>query len=400
VKISRLKIESYRSLSDADWLPGDLNVLIGPNASGKSNLLHALRLIAASAQGSLAKYVLSQGGMDALWFDGGRNGPISFTLTSTQSVKRAGLGEVCYNFGIDTVPGIGYSIGCETLTGTFLVSDGASYATPLIERSDSAQLQDLNGDEAKIKYEDLVSTETTLALAGSPTLGFPTIKRFQREVVSWLILDNLHTDRDAPVRRPAIARYEERLDPDGQNLVAVAHTLYSHHREFKQAVDEAMRAAFGDEYEELVFAPVADQRVQMAVRWAKLNRPQSSANLSDGTLRFLFLITALAHPNPPALIAIDGPEVGLHVGLLRVVAEYIEGAARRTQVVLTTHSPALLDAISEASPVVTLCEMQDGTTTLSSLAPGTLKRWLENHPLAELQSSSQLEEITPAPEAA
>src|SRR5579862_690800 len=298
-------------MSDVDWQPGDLNVLIGPNASGKSNLLQALKMIAASAQGGLSKFVLSQGGIDALVFDGGSNGQISFTLTASQSVKRAGLGEVNYCVEIDTIPQIGYSIGGEALTGAFLVSDGASYTTRLIDRRDDAHLQDLNGDEAKIKPEDLAGAETVLAMAGSPMLGFPTIKRFQKEVASWLILDDLHSDRDAPVRQATVARFEERLKSDGQNLVAVAHTLYSHHREFKHALDEAMRAAFGGEYEELIFAPVSDQRVQLGVRWSNLDRPQSSASLSDGTLRFLFLITALAHPNPPALIAIDGLEVGL-----------------------------------------------------------------------------------------
>lgn len=161
-----------------------------------------------------------------------------------------------------------------------------------------------------------------------------------------------------------------------------------------------MAAAFGDEYEELTFTPAGEQRIQLAVRWAKLKRPQTAASLSDGTLRFLFLITALAQPNPPALIAIDEPETGLHPSMMRIIAEYAQEASRHTQVVLTTHSPALLDAFTDAEPTVTVCELKDGATVLKNLDSEALKYWLSKYSLGELQQSGQLEAMQPAPEAA
>ena len=82
----------------------------------------------------------------------------------------------------------------------------------------------------------------------------------------------------------------------GQNLISVLHTLYTGDREFKREINAAMKAAFGDDFEELVFPPAADQRIQLRVRWRSLEREQSAADLSDGTLRFLFLLTVLASP--------------------------------------------------------------------------------------------------------
>lgn len=105
-----------------------------------------------------------------------------------------------------------------------------------------------------------------------------------------------------------------------------------------------MKAAYGDDFEELVFPPAADQRIQLRVRWKSLKREQTAADLSDGTLRFLFLLTVLASPSPAALVAIDEPETGLHPAMLPIVAEYAVDASSRTQVILTTHSPQLLDA--------------------------------------------------------
>ncbi len=87
-----------------------------------------------------------------------------------------------------------------------------------------------------------------------------------------------------------------------------------------------------------------------------LRRGQSAADLSDGTLRFLLLLTVLASPSPAPLIAIDEPETGLHPSMLPIVAEYATDAATRTQVILTTHSPQFLDAFGDTLPATTVAK--------------------------------------------
>ena len=113
--------------------------------------------------------------------------------------------------------------------------------------------------------------------------------------------------------------------------------------------------------------------------WRSLQREQSAADLSDGTLRFLFLLAALANPSPPPLIAIDEPETGLHPSMLPIVAEYARDAAQHTQVILTTHSPELLDAFGNEPPTTTVVEWKDGQTMLRVLAGDRLDYWLKKY---------------------
>ena len=154
-----------------------------------------------------------------------------------------------------------------------------------------------------------------------------------------------------------------------------------------------MKAAFGEEFEELVFQPAAAQQIQLAVKWESSSDPHAGSDLSDGTLRFLFLLTALAHPDPPALIAIDEPEVGLHPSMLPVLAEYAAAASERTQVVLTSHSPEFLDAFTELSPQVTLCHWEDGQTQLFQIDENLLDKWLSECRLGRVFSRGDFESL-------
>jgi predicted ATPase len=155
-----------------------------------------------------------------------------------------------------------------------------------------------------------------------------------------------------------------------------------------------MKAALGDDFEELVFPPAADQRIQLRVRWKSLRREQSAADLSDGTLRFLFLLTVLAGPDPPPLVAIDEPETGLHPSMLPIVAEYAVDAARRTQIILTTHSPQFLDAFQETVPTTTVAEWAEGETRLKTISGESLDYWLKEYSLGALYRSGELEDMT------
>ncbi len=217
---------------------------------------------------------------------------------------------------------------------------------------------------------------------------------FREGVASWTVHPWFHAHRGAEVRQANVARFETRVQPDGDNLIAVLHTLYTSDREFKNEINTAMKAAFGEEFEELVFPPAADQRIQLRVRWKSLTHEVSAADLSDGTLRFLFLLAVLANPKPPALIAIDEPETGLHPSMLRIVAEYARDAASRTQVVLTTHSPDFLDAFGDEPPTTTVVDCQDGQTQLRVVGGDELDYWLKEYSLGELYRCWQLEAIT------
>lgn len=378
MKIKKLNIEGFRSLRNVTWSPGDLNVIIGPNGSGKSNLLRFLELISVSAQGRLGKYIQSLGGMDPVVWDGIATS-VQFSMETTP--EGGDLGPETYELELARLgAGSSYKVEKERLTNSYKLRKG-------VERNPFKFLERIGKtavifDEKERTFstpEEFVSDEESLlSIASGPFINNHYIPPFQKGLAAIAVYHDLHTNKNASIRQPAIARMEKRVDPDGQNLISVMHTLYTGDRDFKNDINSAMQAAFGDDFEELVFPPASDQRIQLRIRWRSLKREQSAAELSDGTLRFLFLLTVFASPSPAPIIAIDEPETGLHPSMLPIVAEYAVDASSRSQVILTTHSPQFLDAFLGTRPATTVAKWQDGETTLKSLKGEELEYWLKS----------------------
>lgn len=397
MRILGIDIKGFRSLHDVSWEPGNLNVLIGPNGSGKSNLLRILELMAISAQGRLGKYVQNAGGIDPLLWDG-IDDRISLKCKCSPVEDGRDLARDSLTYGLE-IGRLGqtssYRIDQELLGNYFRFDEGTSNQPfKLLERQRSrAHVYDEHERGLTAPEDQVPEEETLLSLAAGPFTANRLIPLFQHQLASWCVYHDLHVNQDASIRQAVVARSEKRVAPDGQNLTSVLHTLYTGDREFKKDINSAMRAAFGDDFEELVFPPAADQRIQLRIRWKSLKREQSAADISDGTLRFLFLLTVLASPSPAPLIAIDEPETGLHPSMLPVVAEYAVDASRRAQVILTTHSPQLLDAFGSNHPTTTVVEWHDGETHLHKLDGKKLDGWLKEYSLGALFRSGELEEV-------
>jgi predicted ATPase len=442
MKIINLEIEGYRSFKSQSWRPGSLNVLIGPNASGKSNLLRVLETLVAAAKGGLGRYIQQEGGIEPILWDGwcerarirtkmtplppytdeardgltyelrlGRLGTSSAyridyeVLANFYKVETGEMQEPAKLLERDPRHAVVFSMESgrfESVTSTTTTSTTTTTTTtPPAPRLPQQQLE---GGPLAPKQDpsrrieapsaSLSEEETLLSAAAGPFTANRFIGGFQKELAAWRIHQIFQTHREAPIRAPQVTRAETLVSADGQNLICVLHSLYMGSRDFKNEVNRAMRAAFGDDFEELVFPPAADQRIQMRIRWRSLKREQSAADLSDGTLRFLFLLAVLANPSPPPLIAIDEPETGLHPSMLPIVAEYAREAATRSQVILTTHSPDFLDAFGEEPPTTTVVERIEGETRLRVLSGEELAYWLKQYTLGELYRSHELEAMT------
>jgi predicted ATPase len=124
--------------------------------------------------------------------------------------------------------------------------------------------------------------------------------------------------------------------------------------------------------------------VQIFVHEKGLNQPIPATRLSDGTLRYLCLLTLLCHPTPPPLLCIEEPELGLHPDILTTVAELLVEASRRTQLIVTTHSDALVSALTDTPESVSVFEHDETGTHLCRLEAAQLKQWLEKYSLGEL----------------
>jgi len=393
-RIYNLEVTGFRSLRKVEWHPGTLNVVIGQNASGKSNLLKCLQLIAAATNGRLREYVDSHRGIGSmLW--GGQDRYLTIeTLTDVETATGRRLHYILELRRVDKT--LDYRIAEK-----YQVVDKRGGTESEYDRDhEIVGLDSINlSDNTMAGFERAAgSPETLLSTAKSPFVSEQHLRAAQETLSSFLILDDFHTDSNAALRQPVTSRLETQLDQNGQNLPEVLHSLYETDYEFKDRIDAGMSAVFGDAYKELAFPPAAEQQIQLGVRWSALQRPEIAANLSDGTLRFLFIITALSLPNPPVIIAIDEPETGLHPTMMRVIAEYAADAALRSQIIFTTHSTAFLDAFSKDDPpTVTVAEIQNGETTLKVVDPDLLAHWLSDYSLGTLYRSKELEQMDAAP---
>lgn len=392
--IQNIQIKGYRSLKDVAWKPGKLNVLIGPNGSGKSNLLRALALLQSSAIGDIQKTILKQGGIAPLLWDGSAKevGWVLKTdpLDESRDLRREAL---TYELRLQRLGNTSsYRVQHEIL-GNYSLVEARKEDEPFkfLERSEwhtvtfDRERRKLSAHEGSVPDD-----QALLSLIAGP-FGNPIVMSFRERLVSWSIYHDIHVDQEATLRQAAVARFENRIASDGQNLIPVFHTLYTGDREFKKSVDSAMRAAFSDDFEELIFPPAADQRVQLRIRWKSLKTEQSASDLSDGTIRFLLLLAIFLGTKPGDLIAVDEPEAGLHPSMFPIIAELATEASERTQVILTTHSPQFLDAFQAAVPTTTVVRWIDGQTRLSVIDGEELKRWLKEYSLGALFRSGELE---------
>jgi predicted ATPase len=115
-----------------------------------------------------------------------------------------------------------------------------------------------------------------------------------------------------------------------------------------------------------------------------------AARLSDGTLRFLCLLAILCHPGPPPLVCIEEPELGLHPDILPAIADLLKDASQRCQLIVTTHSDVLVDALTDQPESVLICEKNENGTSMRRLNVEKLKPWLEKYSLGELWSSGEI----------
>lgn len=381
MKISRLDIEGFRSFRKATWTPGSLNILIGPNGAGKSNLLQVLDMISAAARGQISKAVQSSGGMGSLVWDGQAD-QIAFNLFTTNSTA-----DMSYRFSLARLGlSSSFKIPFEYLENT-------SKQMKLLERhSSQGIIFDDNNSMVTVSGNDLHEEETFLSAVRSPFIKAALVDGFQHRLASWTIYHDIETHKGSILRQSTVAKAEKRVHPNGQNLIPVLHTLYTGNRNFKRDIDSAMRAAFGDDFEELVFPPATDQRIQLKIRWKNLTLEQSATDLSDGILRYLFLLTVLSNPSPGNLIAIDNPETGLHPSMLPIIAEYAVDASSRTQLVLSTHSPQFLNALKDTIPTITIVRWSEGQTHMTTWSKEELEYWLQQYSLGNLFQSGELED--------
>ena len=194
-----------------------------------------------------------------------------------------------------------------------------------------------------------------------------------REMVrSWRFYDHFRTDTDAPSRKPCVGTSTPVLANDGSDLAAALHCV--RFMGSGNHLDQVINSAFPGS--KLSIEIGDDSGVEFLLQQNGMLRPLKSAELSDGTLRFILLCAALLTPRPPELMVLNEPETSLHPELIPALAELIRKSSRVNQMIVVTHSKALVDALSKDGHCVHFkLEKVFGATQLPDVDPFDIPAW-------------------------
>jgi predicted ATPase len=377
---SRLSVSGYRRLHAMDVVLRPLNVLIGGNGVGKSSFLDVVGLMAASAEGVLQATVTDLGGMTSLLTADGKTNAMTMALQMEQD----GAAPLDYQIEMSGEM-TGYVISSEAMTQ----QRGPNGVNPF-------RYIDAAGPRVRYRYQEAVgfvepdwdykSQETALSQVPKIYREAESFRRLLADVSE--IYHALDVSARAPVRTPQTVSPAQTPGPDGSDLASCLFTIRETAHERFDAIEAALRAAF-PAFERLDFPPVAAGRVSMTWRERGFARPFYASELSEGTLRFLWLTTLLQIPGLPKVTLIDEPEVSLHPEMLRLLADLMREASERTQLIVATHSDRFVRFLDPKELIVCDLDEQGGMTTQWA-DELDLKAWLEDYTLDQLWSQGVL----------
>lgn len=354
-----------------------LNVLIGPNASGKSNFIAAISLIAAAPRNFLAAF--REGGSAEDWLWKGVGEPAKKAQVKALVDYPEGKECLTYFLAFD-VPDFQPRIVDEALIPESLGIDifSRGHRTYKLWKPATSSHSGLLGIE---------SQQSVLAVVKDP-LNYPQLTYLGNQLEKIVFFRGWPFGRDNILRRPqAVNLPDDFLLEDASNLGLIINDLQNR-RETKRLILENLRLLY--EGVEDVTTKVQGGTIQIFFHEEGLNTPIPAARLSDGTLHYLCLLAVLLHPEPPPLICIEEPELGMHPDVIPIIAKLLVDATKRTQLIVTTHSESLVSALSEVPESVVVCERDDRGTRLQRLEPAKLKDWLERYRLGELWAMGEI----------
>jgi predicted ATPase len=352
-ELKRLTVRGYKSIRALeDFELRSLNVLIGANGAGKSNLISLFRMLAEVSQQRLRLFVAIEDGSDAL-LHGSR--------------RHTGQIDVDLDFGLS-----GYRISLK----------------PGGERMFFAQEEVWSRDDLGDTAHSLGTghEESRLHDAQDGSVA-PYVRR---TLAGWRVYHFHDTSTSAPVRQAQATRDNLRLKPDAGNLAPFLRRLRETETAHYERIVDTIRLAapfFGD----FVYREKLPERV--GLEWYEAGDPdtvRTPRQLSDGTLRFICLATLLLQPVSlqPDTILIDEPELGLHPFALAVLGALLRRASESRQLIVSTQSAELLNEFVPEDIVVV--SRRDGASLFDRLQPEQLKDWLQDYTLGELWKTNVL----------
>lgn len=321
--LSKLSITGFKSIRELkDFELKKLNILIGANGAGKSNLIDFFRLLRKIIDGRLDEYIRLGGGISDFLFNGRK-------ITSEMKFEMH-FGSRGYRFNIKPGP----------LDNCLLTNEARYYrhgTTDWWELGDSPDGKSLLVKEVK---ENLADSQYSRPVYDA--------------ISSWQIYHFHDTGETAAMRHYEIIQDNKVLRFDAANIAPCLLYFKNEKPDVFQEILDSVRLIlpFFDDFLLTVTNFGEKQKVNLSWLQQGSDYPMQPYHLSDGAIRFICLATALLQPDPPSAIILDEPELGLHPSAIAVLSELIQNASKRTQLIVATQSPALIDHFSVEDIIV------------------------------------------------
>jgi predicted ATPase len=382
-----------------------LNILIGSNGSGKSNLIEAIRLLHFLPDKDPWRVVLNTGGVDEWLWKGPKGGSSRCSLGANFLIGdeyQADLGLPIEVLEFRTE--LEKSSASLRVKGESLRFVNASTGIRSRYRFNRAGSEGGVGPDIGTAFSHeqpamfpLAPDRSIFSQLASPSvqtsgLGMRMPEVFQAS--EFLESFNFHQDWEfgvdcAPRDPQPVGQSIDRLEEDGANLAQ----MLAYYRDNHKPVFEKLNELVGRFYEPAkgVEVRLISTHLEIAVE-EKGGYSTTALRLSDGMLRWLYLLGILLNPAPAPVTCIDEPELGLHPDILPTLADLLRDASTRTQLIVTTHSSTLIDAFSELEDAESVCvtEKIDGSTVIRRLKADELAVWLREYSLGGLWTSGQI----------
>jgi predicted ATPase len=360
-ELDYITVKGFKSFASIEKLPLEpINVVIGPNGSGKSNFIGVFAFLNAIRDGHLQDYVTKSGGAEKILHFGSKTtGVIEIHISFKEEVNQ-------YKIELGPAPGDQlYPAGEIVWFWNKSRFPDEPYAEPLNPQ----------GREAGISNPK-----------AKKVVGY-----VRDHLEKWRLYHFHDTSADSPMKKTASLNDNRFLRPDGSNLAAFLYFLRKKHEESYGLIRSTVQrvAPFFDDFQ---LEPKQLNPDTIILEWRHKNSDAyfDATMISDGTLRFIALATLFLQPDRyrPSVILVDEPELGLHPYAITMLASLIKQAATKTQVIVGTQSPLLLDHFRPEDVLV--ANRVEGATQLTRLESAKLAKWLEDYSLGQLWEKNEI----------
>lgn len=365
IKLTELQIKGFRTLVDVSIPMRDLAVIIGANGAGKTSLLEAFVFLRRAAHDALP---------DAVQRFGGINSILSKVIDTPRTL--------------------------EMVVGASQQEEQSAYRLALSQQASSdyrveGEFYIPSNDEGVLAWEREKNLRDSTQKNGHLALGQSDQKRGVAFIVALRQLlrqiqfvTPILVQRNAPIRIPQTLTPGTDPGLNGESLFSALYNLNVSHPDIYERILNLLQVAFPT-FQSMKLLPVGGGQVTLAWRNAGLSTDLYPLELSEGTLRFLWLITLLLTPEPPPLLLLDEPELSLHPALLQIIAGLLENASLRGQVMVATQSADLIRWLKPNQILIADKEEERTTFKWGDTHPN-IQKWLETYTLAELWQMGEL----------